>query len=160
MEGNLAISDVFDESHVLLDFEAETQEDVFRAVAESAVKNGIADSADALFEGFLQREQEVTTGLMDGYAIPHTKNPAAQRAAMYYVRVTKPLPWETMDDSEVTNLFCLIAPESCEGNPHLVMLSALATCLLEDDFKSAVANAKTAEELVSLVSEHIEKEVE
>ncbi len=159
MEG-IDISDVFDESHVLLDLDAKTQDDVFHAVAEAAVRNGIADDANALYEGFLQREQEVTTGLMDGYAIPHTKNEAAKRAAMFYVRVPNPLPWETMDDSEVTNLFCLIAPASCEGNPHLVMLSALATCLLEDDFKEAVAKAASAEELVSLVTEHIEKEVE
>lgn len=159
MTETITVSEVFNESHVLLDLDAKSQDDVFRAVAEAAQRDGITASADDLYAGFVQREQEVTTGLMDGYAIPHTKTDAATRAAMYYVRVKTPLAWETMDDSDVVNLFCLIAPASGESNPHLVLLSALATCLLEDEFKEAVSQAETPAELVSLVNEHIEKEV-
>ena len=160
MTETVEIADVFNADHVILDLDAATQDDVFRAVAAAAERDGVTTSADDLYDGFVQREREVTTGLMDGYAIPHTKTEAASRAAMYYVRTTSPLTWETMDGSDVTNMFCLIAPANAAGNPHLTLLSALASCLLEDEFKDAVAHAATAQELVSLVSEHIAKEVE
>lgn len=146
--------------HILLNLDAQTREDVFRAVAAAAQEDGVTDSADDLYAGLLQRETEVTTGLMDGYAIPHTKTDAANRAALYYVRSVNPLAWETMDGSDVTHMFVLIAPASDQNNTHLRMLSALATCLLEDDFKQGVANAATAQDVVSLVIEHIEKECE
>lgn len=154
------MDDLLTADHVLLDVDAATCDDVFRAVAQAAQAAGVTDSADALLAGFQQRESEVTTGLMDGFAIPHTKTDAAKRAALYYVRCIRPLDWETMDGQPVTNAFALIAPESDQNNTHLSMLSALASCLLEDEFKSAVSQSGTADELVSLISEHIKKECE
>ena len=145
-------------AHVILGLDAATREDVFRTVAQAAERDGVTDSQDALYGGLMSREDEVSTGLMDGYAIPHTKTDAARRAAMYYVRTNSPIPWETMDGSDVTNFFVLIAPASDQNDTHLMMLSALATCLLEDEFKEAVAGAETPQEVVSLVSEGIEKE--
>ncbi|WP_281695014.1 PTS sugar transporter subunit IIA [Collinsella tanakaei] len=150
---------VFTQDQVLLNLDAANAEDVFRAVADRAQDLGIA-SADGAYQGLLEREREVATGLMDGYAIPHTKCSAVNRAAMFYVRTAAPLTWQTMDDQPVQHLFVLMAPDANGGEEHLKLLSALATCLLEDEFKSAVATAATAENVVSLVLEHIEKECE
>lgn len=147
-------------NHVLLDFEAHKPEDVFEAVAAAAQEDGVTDEAKGIYNGLVQRETEVTTGLMDGYAIPHTKTDAAKRAALYYVRSKNPLAWETMDDTDVTDMFVLIAPASDQNNTHLMMLSALATCLLEDEFKEAVRSAATADDVVAIVSDAIEKESE
>lgn len=152
------MNEILKPSHVLLDIDVATREDAFRAVAAVAEKEGVTDSADALYDGLVQRETEVTTGLMDGYAIPHTKTDAANRVAMFFVRSANPLTWETMDGTDVHYMFFLIAPASDQNNTHLMMLSALASSLLEDDFKDAVANVGTAEELVTLVNEQIEKE--
>lgn len=152
------MNEIFTPAHVLLDADVATREDAFRAVAARAEAEGVTDSADALFEGLVQRETEVTTGLMDGYAIPHTKTDAANRVAMFFMRSASPLSWETMDGSDVSCMFFLIAPASDQNNTHLMMLSSLASSLLEDEFKDAVANVATAEELVTLVNEQIEKE--
>lgn len=154
------LSQILTADHVLLDIDASTREDAFRAVAAAAEKLGVTDSADALYDGLVQRETEVTTGLMDGFAIPHTKTDAANRAAMFFVRSASPLEWETMDGEPVTCMFFLIAPASDQNNTHLAMLSALASSLLEDDFKDAVAHVGTPDELVTLVTEQIEKESE
>lgn len=150
---------VFTQDQVLLDLGASCAEDVFRAVADRAQSLGIA-SADGAYQGLLEREREVATGLMDGYAIPHTKCPAIERAAMFYVRTAAPLEWHTMDDQPVQHLFVLMAPHANGGEEHLKLLSALATCLLKDEFKNAVATAERAEDVVSIVMEHIEKECE
>lgn len=152
-----AMDQIFSQDHVLLGLEASCAEDVFRAVAERAEKLGVAP-ADGAYDGLLKREREVATGLMDGYAIPHTKCEAVCRAAMFYVRTARPLEWQTMDDEPVQHLFVLMAPDGAGGEQHLKLLSALATCLLEDEFKQAIAQAATAEDVVSLVMEHIKKE--
>ncbi|WP_179184939.1 PTS sugar transporter subunit IIA [Collinsella vaginalis] len=154
------MDELFEADHILLDVEAEACDEVFRAVAQAAEKSGITDSADALMRGFQEREREASTGLMDGFAIPHTKSDAATRAALYYVRTVAPVTWETMDGRPVTDVFALIASAADPGNTHLSMLSALASSLLEEEFKYAVSHAETAEQLVSLVAERIEKERE
>jgi len=86
---------VFTQDQVLLNLGAANAEDVFRAVADRAQDLGIA-SADGAYQGLLEREREVATGLMDGYAIPHTKCSAVNRAAMSYVadhgRSARPAP--------------------------------------------------------------------
>ncbi len=147
-------------NHILLEVEAKTCDDVFRAVAQAAQESGITNSSADLMRGFQEREREASTGLMDGFAIPHTKSDAATRAALYYVRTVAPVDWETMDGCTVTDVFALIAPAIDPGNTHLSMLSALASSLLEEEFKHAVSHAATAEQLVSLVTERIEKERE
>lgn len=150
---------VFTQDQVLLNLDASCAEDVFRAVANRAQDLGIA-SAEGAYQGLLEREREVATGLMDGYAIPHAKCSAIERAAMFYVRTVTPLEWKTMDSQPVQHVFVLMAPDINGEGEHLKLLSALATCLLEDEFKNAVATAATAEDVVSLVLNHIEKECE
>lgn len=148
---------IFSQDHVFLGLEAKCAEEVFRAVAERAESLGVA-SADGVFEGLLEREGEEATGLMDGYAIPHAKCPAVRSAAMFYVRTVDPLAWQTMDDVPVRHLFVLMAPDGAGEGEHLKLLAALATCLLDDEFKQRVARAATAEEVASVVMEHIERE--
>lgn len=148
---------IFSQDHVLLGLQATSAEDVFRAVAERAESLGVAP-ADGAFSGLVEREQEVATGLMDGYAIPHTKCSAVRRVAMFFVRTAEPIEWQTMDDLPVQHLFVLMAPDGNGSEQHLKLLAALATCLLEDEFRQGIAQAATAQEVVSLVMEHIEKE--
>lgn len=147
-------------SHVLLDLDVTTREDALRAVARAAEADGVTDSAEALYEAIMEREGEAATGLLDGYAIPHAKTDAANKVAMFYARTTHPLEWETMDGSKVTNLFVLISPASNQDNAHLKMLSNLATCLLEDDFKAKVPTINDAKELADYVGEFMKKESE
>lgn len=98
------------------------------------------------------------TGLMDGFAIPHAKTSVVIRPSMFYVRTRHPLEWETLDGEGVSSLFALVSPDGDKGSSHLKMLSALATCLLEDDFKETVKRLGTADELVSYVNDCIAKE--
>ena len=86
------------------------------------------------------------TGLMDGFAIPHAKTSVVNRPSMFYVRTKHPLEWETLDGEGVSSLFALVSPDGDKGDSHLKMLSALATCLLEDDFKETVKRLGTADE--------------
>lgn len=56
-----------------------------------------------------------------------------------------------MDDSFVTNLFALIVPKQNAGNEHLMMISKLATNLLEDKFKNTVKSSKNKSELAEYI---------
>lgn len=154
------MNDLLTPSHVLLGLDVSTREDALRAVAKAAQEDGVTDSADALYEAIMDREAQAATGLMDGYAIPHAKTDAVNKVALFYARTNHPLEWQTLDDSKVTNLFVLLSPASNQDNAHLKMLSNLASCLLEDDFKDTVPTIDDADKLVSFVGEYMQKESE
>ena len=146
------MNDIFTTSHVLLGLDVRTQDEAFAAVAAAAQRDGVTGSAAELAAEFGAREAEVSTGLVDGFAIPHAKAACARRAALYYARTVRPLPWETLDGQPVTHLLFLIAPAADVDGTHLKMLAALAACLMEDEFKAALAAAEAPEEVVRVVS--------
>ena len=96
---------------------------------------------------FLKREEEYSTGLQDEFAIPHAKSTHAKEVAIFFVKCKNELDWETLDDSKVKYLFALIVPMENAGNEHLLMISKLATSLLEDEFKEKVKSSTDKAEL-------------
>ena len=71
----------------------------------------------------------------------------AKEVAIFFVKCKNELDWETLDDSKVKYLFALIVPMENAGNEHLLMISKLATSLLEDEFKDKVKSSTDKAEL-------------
>ena len=107
-------------------------------VAKTAVEQGIASDFDTLKAAFLAREAEGTTGMVDGYAIPHAKTDAVKRASVLVLKSSEGVSsWETLDGVPVTCAIALLVPESEAGTGHLQILSKVATALTDDDFRRA-----------------------
>ena len=92
----------------------------------------------------------------DGFAIPHARSNHVKKAAILYLRTDEAIEWGTMDDKKVNYLFSLLVPEQNEGNLHLQMISKLATCLLEDEFKNTVKSATNKLELKDYILKNME----
>lgn len=106
-------------------------------ITDHAVEAGIADDAEALFAAFLKREAEGTTGMVDGFAIPHAKTDAVKDAAVVVLKTADGLAaWDTLDGSQVSCAIALLVPETA-ANTHLQILSQVATALMDDDFRAA-----------------------
>ena len=133
------------------------KDELFDVIGKMAERHGTVKSADALKRALLDREAEATTGLMDGFAIPHAKSDAVLEPAIVYVRCANPLGWETMDDSPVTDVFALLVPSRNAGDLHLQMLSKLAVCLLDDDFKKRVHTSSDKAAFIEMVEDALDK---
>jgi len=147
------MTNLIDDNEVFLDVDIASKEDLFDFVAQRAVELGVSADAAAVAADLMEREGQMTTGLTDGFAIPHTKSTNVDKVGVLFVRTTSAVAWETMDDVDPTCFFVLLVPHENEGNIHLQMISQLATCLLEDDFKQRVRAAKDAGELVGYVAD-------
>lgn len=143
---------MFKEEYIFFDVNVNTKKEVLEFVSDQALSLGLTDNKDGLLEDFLKREEEYSTGLQDGFAIPHAKSSHAKEIAIIYVSCKNPIKeWETLDDSLVTNLFALIVPKQNAGNEHLMMISKLATNLLEDEFKNKVKSSDNKSELTKYI---------
>jgi PTS system fructose-specific IIA component len=138
---------LIDVRNVLLDAAVSSKEELFDLVAVRAEEEGVTSDPEALVGDLEAREGQLATGLMDGFAIPHTKSANVQKVSVFFVRTKEPIAWEMMDDSQARYFFVLLVPLENEGNIHLQMISELATCLLEDEFKSRVKSSDNSAEL-------------
>lgn len=144
------------ENYIFLDVKAKNKEQMLEVIVDKAYENGICDSSEGLLEDLKKREAEFPTGLQDGFAIPHARSSHVKKAAILYLRTDEAIEWGTMDDKKVNYLFSLLVPKENEGNLHLMMISKLATCLLEDDFKDTLKSVTDKKELKDYILKNME----
>ncbi|WP_394522616.1 PTS sugar transporter subunit IIA [Lacrimispora sp. JR3] len=142
--------------YLFFDVDVTTKAETLKFISRKALELGLTDNEKGLNEDFLKREGEFSTGLQDGFAIPHAKSSFAKRMGVFYVRCRHGIPeWGTMDEKEVTDLFALIVPKENADNKHLMMISRLATGLLEEEFKETVKKTSDKEQLLRYLKENI-----
>ncbi|WP_302626315.1 PTS sugar transporter subunit IIA [uncultured Eubacterium sp.] len=150
---------MFKEEYIFFNLDANTKTEALEFISNQASLLGLTDDKDGLLEDFLKREEEFSTGLQDGFAIPHAKSSHAKEIGIIYVTCKNPITeWETLDGSPVTNLFALIVPKKNAGNEHLMMISKLATNLLENDFKNTIKSSDNKSMLAEFILNMIKEE--
>ena len=117
----------------------ETRDEALSFISNEAVKAGVATDADDLMAAFLKREGEGSTGMMDGFAIPHAKSSAVAEAAVIVVKDESGVgSWDTMDSQPVNVAIALLIPDAEAGTTHLKLLSKVAEALMDEDFRTTV----------------------
>ena len=143
-------------SNVFCDQKVDDRDAALKFISDNAVAAGIADDADALLAAFLKREEEGTTGMVDGFAIPHAKTDAVKQASVMVLKAPEGVPgWDTMDEAPVTCAIALLVPEAEAGTSHLQILSKVAMALTDDDFRAACKDATDPAAVASLINERL-----
>lgn len=130
-----------------------SRDEALSFVSNQAVKAGIANDADALMNAFLAREAEGTTGMMEGFAIPHAKSDAITEAAVIVVKDDSGVTgWDTMDGAPVNVAIALLIPGAQAGTTHLKILSKVAEALMDEDFRATVKGSSDAAEIAKTIN--------
>ena len=143
-------------SNVLCGQTVENRDAALALISERAVEAGIAEDSAALYAAFLKREAEGTTGMVEGFAIPHAKSDTVKTAQVMVLKSSEGIAsWETMDESPVTCAIALLVPESEAGTSHLQILSKVATALTDEAFRAAVKSTDDPAAIVKLINERL-----
>lgn len=130
-----------------------SRDEALSFVSNQAVKAGLADDADAVMNAFLAREAEGTTGMMEGFAIPHAKSDAITEAAVIVVKDESGVTgWDTMDGAPVNVAIALLIPGAQAGTTHLKILSKVAEALMDEDFRATVKGSSDAAEIAKTIN--------
>lgn len=130
-----------------------SRDEALSFVSNQAVKAGIAGDADAVMNAFLAREAEGTTGMMEGFAIPHAKSDAITEAAVIVVKDESGVTgWDTMDGAPVNVAIALLIPGAQAGTTHLKILSKVAEALMDEDFRATVKGSTDAAEIAKTIN--------
>lgn len=130
-----------------------SRDEALSFVSNQAVKAGLADDADAVMNAFLAREAEGTTGMMEGFAIPHAKSDAITEAAVIVVKDDSGVTgWDTMDGAPVNVAIALLIPGAQAGTTHLKILSKVAEALMDEGFRATVKGSSDVAEIAKTIN--------
>lgn len=101
-------------------------------------------------EAVVAREEQGTTGIGEGIAIPHGKTAAVQSAGLAAMVCKEGTDYDAMDGQPVHLLFAIAVPDNSE-NTHLEMLSRLSMMLMDEDFRQKLIHAESKSEFLSLI---------
>jgi fructose-specific phosphotransferase system IIA component len=146
------INDLINLDLINLDCKATRKIDVLKTVAAMIHADERLHSQSGYYEGLIERENQFSTGIGFGVAIPHAKSSAVKKASITVIRLNKSLDWESIDDQPVDVIIGLAVPELNGGNTHLQIISKISMQIMEKNFVENMRRAKSKEEILTLVS--------
>lgn len=117
---------------IYLNEDLKSQQDVFSFVALEMEKNHVVDYGTDFLEALNEREEQGTTGLIQGFAIPHAKSEKIKTTAIIYIRNIHGIEWNSLDGQLITDIFAFAIPMHDETN-HLDDLIELSMQLMDEN---------------------------
>ncbi len=140
---------------VYLDINLKTPDDVFAFIGRKAQELGVTIDGEALSQELGKREESLSTGLMDGFAIPHAKTDLVSRPAVMFIRTCGDVNWKMFEGEAAKQFFAMLVPERCANEGHLQMLSKIAVCLLDEPFRNRVQSIESPEEMATYLKSEL-----
>lgn len=148
----MKITDLLVKTGIDLDGRASSKRDAIEKMVDLMVKTGKINNPEVYKAGVFAREEEGTTGIGDGIAIPHCKSNAVNAPGLACMVLKDGVDYDSLDGQPVNLIFLIAAPDT-EDNVHLDVLSRLSVLLMDETFTSNLRNAKTVEEFLSVIDE-------
>lgn len=146
----MRITDLLDVRSISLDAAPKTKKEALDTVVDLMVKSGKVNDVEGYRKLVYAREEESTTGIGEGIAIPHGKGDAVDRPGLAAMVVKDGVDFDALD-GEPASLFFLIAAPNTEDNVHLDVLSKLSMMLMDEEFTANLRAAATPEEFLSII---------
>jgi PTS system fructose-specific IIC component len=145
----MQIEDILFEDLMIMDLQAETKTAAIEEMVNKLAEQEIIDDAEGYKQGIIAREQQTSTGLGDGVAMPHAKHQSVQKPAVLFAKSQKGVDFEALDGEPVYLFFMIAAPEG-ENDVHLQVLASLSRSLVDGDFIQQLKEAQTSTEVLQL----------
>lgn len=148
----MRIRDLLAAESIQLNGAAWGKEDVLNQMVNLMAKSGKIKDIEIYRKGVFAREEEGTTGIGEGIAIPHCKSDSVERPGLAAMVVKDGVDFDALDGEKVSLIFLIAAPNT-EDNVHLDVLSRLSVMLMDENFTTSLRNAKTVEEFLKVIDE-------
>lgn len=135
--------------NIQVDVDVKDRDGALKYLANFAVQNNLATDASKVLASYEQREQEGSTGMTEGFAIPHAQSAAINKSAMIILKLKNPIDWQSLDGQKIDTVISFLIPE-VDSNSHLKYLSNTAKLLTHEDFIASLKKANTPEEIYHL----------
>lgn len=146
----MRVEDLLSKESIDLNGSASSKKEAIEKMVDLMVKRGNISDKETYLKGVFAREEESTTGIGEGIAIPHCKSDAVKAPGLAAMVLKDGVDYDALDGAPVDLIFLIAAPNS-EDNVHLEVLSRLSMLLMDPSFSESLKNAKTPEEFLTII---------
>ena len=146
----MRITDLLDKRSISLDAAPTDKKATLDMAVELMAKSGKLMDVEQYRAQVYAREEESTTGIGEGIAIPHGKCDAVKTPGLAAMVIKNGVDYDSLDGEPVTLLFLIAAPNT-KDNVHLDVLSKLSVMLMDENFTTSLRNAKSVEEFLQII---------
>ncbi len=146
----MRITDLLDIRSVKLDGTPKSKQEALDEMVSLMVKSGKINNAEEYRKQVYAREEESTTGIGEGIAIPHGRGESVDRPGLAAMLVKDGVDFDSLDDEPVTLIFLIAAPNT-KDNVHLDVLSKLSMMLMDEEFTANLRNAASPKEFLAII---------
>lgn len=136
---------------ILFDESIRSKDELFETLSRLLEKKERVTKAKKLMKDLYRRESETSTGIEDGFGIPHTKSKAVLAPTICFVHTGKISDYVGLDDKEIEWVFAIFVPQKT-SDMHLEILSNLSRKLMNEAFRSQLKEATNATEVLEIMS--------
>jgi fructose-specific phosphotransferase system IIA component len=146
----MKISELINLNVISLELNAETKDGVIYELADILHKDYRIENLKEFINELNKREELGSTGIGFGIAIPHAKTKYVVTPSLAFGKSSKGVDYESLD-GELAHIFFMIAMPEGGSNLHLKALSLLSRSLIHEEFRQALLNAKTKQEVLDIL---------
>lgn len=129
--------------------------DAIEYLLDHITETGRVTDRESALSALVQREQETTTGVGKGIAIPHAQTSAVDQPSVAFCRSSAGIDFESMDEKPAHLVFMILVPEN-GSDEHLEILSSLSRSLLHEEVREGLYDAETPTDVQAVIAEAIE----
>lgn len=148
----MKITDLLSKESIELNGQVKTKKEALDAMVSLMEKRGNLSDVEEYRQAVYAREEEGTTGVGEGIAIPHGRCQSVTAPGLAAMVVPQGVDYEALDDEPVYLIFLIAAPNT-KDNVHLDVLSSLSVLLMDEEFVKKLRKAQSKEEFLKIIED-------
>ncbi len=145
----MKISDLLTEELVATNLAGSSKDDIINAIVNLVAISPKVVDKEKVREAVFERETIMSTGVGDGFAIPHGKTDAVSDIVGAFAVTAEPIDYESLDEKPVRLVFLLVSKANMVG-PHIKLLSKISRLMNKPDFRNKLLEVKSPQEIIEM----------
>jgi fructose PTS system EIIBC or EIIC component len=153
----MKITEILTKETIHLNLSGSTKSEVIDQLVDVLDRAGKLEDAKVFKAGILKREEQSTTGIGEGIAIPHAKTKAVKTASIAFGKSVNGIDYDSLDGQPAHLFFMIAAPEGA-NNTHLEALARLSSILMKNEVREALLSANTERDVLNIIDQYDQEE--
>jgi fructose-specific phosphotransferase system IIA component len=145
----MKITDVLEEQFVRTNLPGTNKEEIINSMIHLIGNSKNVLDKDKVRQAILEREKIMSTGVGNGFAIPHGKTDAVKDIVAAFAITEHPVDYQALDEQPVRLVFLLVGRDSLVG-PHIKLLSRISRLMNKEEFRRELLSSKSPKEVIEL----------
>jgi fructose-specific phosphotransferase system IIA component len=143
----MKISDILTENLVATGLAGNTKNEIIDAMIDLVASSPKVTDKEKVRKAIFEREEIMSTGVGNGFAIPHGKTEAVADIVAAFAVTAKPIDYQSLDEKPVRLVFLLVGKDNLVG-PHIKLLSRISRLMNKEEFRRRLLDLKSPREIL------------